>query len=51
MEFSGNKTMEKNASHIRVFSHALILVASFSLVFIVGWGGAATLAQQQFPLS
>ncbi len=42
MEFIGNNIRGKTSNHIRVFSHALIFVASFSLVFIVGWGGAAT---------
>jgi cytochrome c-type biogenesis protein len=31
-----------------VFLHALIFVASFSLVFIVGWGGASTVLGQLF---
>lgn len=31
-----------------VFSHALFFVLGFSLVFIVGWGGAATLLGQVF---
>ncbi|HEX7540702.1 MAG TPA: cytochrome c biogenesis protein CcdA, partial [Anaerolineales bacterium] len=48
MEFTGNKTNENNFSRIRVFSHALIFVASFSLVFIVGWGGATTVVGQIF---
>jgi len=48
IELSSNKTKEKNSSRIRVFSHALIFVASFSLVFIVGWGGAATALGQLF---
>jgi cytochrome c-type biogenesis protein len=48
MEFTGNNTKEKTISRIRVFSHALIFVASFSLVFIVGWGGATTVVGQIF---
>ena len=48
MEFTGNKTNEKNFSRIRVFAHALIFVTSFSLVFIVGWGGATTVVGQIF---
>lgn len=48
MEFTGNKTNEKTISRIRVFLHALIFVASFSLVFIVGWGGATTAVGQLF---
>src|SRR4030066_436017 len=30
------------------FVHALFFVGGFSLVFVVGWGGAATLAGQLF---
>lgn len=48
MELTGNKTKEKTFSRIRVFSHALIFVLSFSLVFIVGWGGATTALGQLF---
>jgi len=48
MEFTGNKTNQKTVSRIRVFFHALIFVASFSLVFIVGWGGATTALGQLF---
>ncbi len=48
MELTGNKTNEKKSSRIRVLSHALLFVASFSLVFIVGWGGAATALGQIF---
>lgn len=33
---------------LRVFGHALLFVLGFSLVFIVGWGGAATLLGQVF---
>lgn len=32
----------------RVFSHALVFVIGFSLVFIIGWGGTATLLGQLF---
>lgn len=32
----------------RVFTHALVFVLGFSLVFIVGWGGTATLLGQLF---
>ena len=48
MEFIGNNTKEKNFSRLRIFSHALVFVASFSLVFIIGWGGAATALGQLF---
>ena len=33
---------------LRIFLHALLFVAGFSLVFIVGWGGSATLVGQVF---
>lgn len=33
---------------LTTFSHALLFVLGFSLVFIVGWGGAATAAGQLF---
>ena len=33
---------------LRVFVHALLFVAGFSLVFIVGWGGSVTLVGQFF---
>ena len=33
---------------LRVLLHALLFVAGFSLVFIVGWGGSVTLAGQFF---
>jgi cytochrome c-type biogenesis protein len=33
---------------LTVFSHAFLFVLGFSLVFIIGWGGAATLLGQVF---
>jgi cytochrome c-type biogenesis protein len=33
---------------LKIFLHALLFVAGFSLVFIVGWGGSATLVGQIF---
>jgi cytochrome c-type biogenesis protein len=48
MEFTGNQTNPTPTSRIRMFLHALIFVASFSLVFIVGWGGATTFLGQLF---
>src|SRR5512140_3092456 len=33
---------------LRIFLHALLFVAGFSLVFIVGWGGSVTLVGQFF---
>jgi cytochrome c-type biogenesis protein len=32
----------------KIFTHALLFVAGFSLVFIVGWGGSASLLGQLF---
>lgn len=48
MEFTGSQTNQTPTSRIRVFLHAMIFVASFSLVFIVGWGGATTFLGQFF---
>lgn len=43
---------EGNQSHINhrllVFTHALAFVLGFSLVFVIGWGGAATLLGRAF---
>ena len=33
---------------VKIFLHALLFVSGFSLVFIVGWGGSATLIGQVF---
>src|SRR5512146_1187431 len=33
---------------LKIFVHALLFVAGFSLVFIVGWGGSVTLVGQFF---
>jgi len=35
-------------ARLKVFIHALLFVAGFSLVFIVGWGGSVTLVGQFF---
>jgi cytochrome c-type biogenesis protein len=35
-------------NRLHVFLHALVFVAGFSVVFIVGWGGAATVLGQLF---
>jgi cytochrome c-type biogenesis protein len=35
-------------SRVHVFLHALVFVAGFSLVFIIGWGGAITVLGQLF---
>jgi cytochrome c-type biogenesis protein len=36
------------SDRLRIFLHALLFVAGFSLVFVVGWGGSATLVGQLF---
>lgn len=36
------------STRLRIFFHALLFVAGFSLVFIVGWGGSVTLLGQLF---
>src|SRR5215216_7734276 len=36
------------STRLRIFFHALLFVAGFSLVFIVGWGGSVTLVGQLF---
>ena len=46
-----NTTTPLNPSQnerMKIFLHALLFVAGFSLVFIVGWGGSITLAGQLF---
>lgn len=48
MDLTGSQTSQKNIGRVRVFIHALIFVFSFSLVFIIGWGGAATALGQLF---
>jgi cytochrome c-type biogenesis protein len=37
-----------SATRVITFSHALLFVLGFSLVFVIGWGGAATLLGQLF---
>ena len=36
---------------LKISLHALLFVLGFSLVFIVGWGGSATLVGQVFGAS
>jgi len=48
IDLAGNQTKHIVVPRVRVFLHALIFVAGFSLVFIVGWGGAATALGQVF---
>lgn len=42
------QTPKDSFNRLRVFLHALVFVAGFSVVFIVGWGGSATLLGQLF---
>src|SRR5512147_2386309 len=39
---------QSQSERLKVFLHALLFVAGFSVVFIVGWGGSVTLAGQFF---
>lgn len=41
-------TTTRPADRFITFSHALLFVTGFSLIFIVGWGGAVTLLGQLF---
>src|SRR5215207_3326207 len=41
-------TTPSQNERLKVFVHALLFVAGFSLVFIVGWGGSVTLVGQFF---
>ena len=43
-----NPSISSQSDRIRIFLHALLFVAGFSLVFIVGWGGSVTLVGQLF---
>jgi cytochrome c-type biogenesis protein len=40
--------ISSQSDRLRIFIHALVFVAGFSLVFIVGWGGSVTLVGQLF---
>jgi cytochrome c-type biogenesis protein len=40
--------ISSQSDRLRIFIHALVFVAGFSLVFIVGWGGSVTLLGQLF---
>jgi cytochrome c biogenesis protein CcdA len=53
MIFAMNRSMDSVAAptinhRLTTFLHAVLFVLGFSLVFIVGWGGAATAAGQLF---
>lgn len=48
MELSSSPTQKGSFNRLHVFLHALVFVAGFSIVFIVGWGGAATLLGELF---
>jgi cytochrome c-type biogenesis protein len=40
--------ISSQSDRLRILIHALVFVAGFSLVFIVGWGGSVTLVGQLF---
>jgi cytochrome c-type biogenesis protein len=40
--------VRSQSERLKIFLHALLFVAGFSLVFIVGWGGSVTLVGQFF---
>src|SRR6266542_3724345 len=40
--------MQSQNERFKIFLHALLFVAGFSLVFVVGWGGSVTLVGQFF---
>ena len=40
--------MRSENERLKVFLHALLFVAGFSVVFIVAWGGSVTLVGQFF---
>ena len=46
MEINQSKDFMPN--RFRIFYHAILFVLGFSLVFIIGWGGAATALGQVF---
>ena len=48
MNLSASPLDKDSFNRLYVFLHALVFVAGFSSVFIVGWGGAATVLGQLF---
>lgn len=40
--------LQTEGEKLKVFIHALLFVAGFSLIFVVGWGGSVTLVGQFF---
>ncbi len=45
---TANPLVPTQSDRLRIFLHALLFVAGFSLVFIVGWGGSVTIFGQLF---
>lgn len=41
-------SVSSQSDRLRIFLHALLFVAGFSMVFIVGWGGSVTVVGQLF---
>src|SRR5512147_904055 len=45
---TATSTISTRNERLRIFLHALLFVAGFSLVFIIGWGGSVTALGQLF---
>jgi cytochrome c biogenesis protein CcdA len=45
---TATQLVSSHNERLKILLHALSFVAGFSLVFIVGWGGSATLLGQLF---
>ena len=43
-----NSSVSLGSTRLKIFMHALLFVAGFSVVFVVGWGGSVTLVGQFF---
>src|SRR5829696_954709 len=43
-----NLPIHSQNERLKIFFHALLFVAGFSLVFVFGWGGSVTLVGQFF---
>lgn len=48
MAIEGKSPLISSSDRLNIFLHALLFVAGFSLVFIVGWGGSITALGQLF---
>jgi len=50
MATEASSPLVSSNDRLKIFFHALLFVAGFSLVFIVGWGGSVTLAGRLFGI-